>query len=513
MIAGGLCLAAVVGFFVVKTQYESKIRGNIEGFFASLPQPLNVTAENIDVSFLNKSVTLTNVKGTYTLTVNENGGSKTIPMVYTFDRITAAGINTDGFRENAGTARLFDSLVLANSRFTSPLAQSAVALYTFENVSGDARQLGTELAKALPVLMAANASPDFAQSEPEQKEFMSRLVGLLNAYETVTIGKSSFEVYEYSADIEDLKIDMKMRSGQAGTASLRKMSSIAGKDIAVTVNDVQVKMENLSIDEIILPSFVGFFNVLSENAVPDFKKLKDLFADQPFAVRNLRYQNLEVRSPNNGDAPLFNLGDAAFSYEIDSGHAIDVAFNRLDIPKSAVLNAVSIPEQALADIPDPVSFEGVLQLLATPQESGAQDIDCKKMFLKGNSLGEVSLSFAVNNLIGMPDPSGNEVKNFDLSLSDAGFSEAAFAVSGQFSGKTPEQARAAEVGSLRELLETDPDMPGKEIITGLASFLEKPGKSLRIVLAPPKPLSIGAIQALMLTDPSALGLTVTVSPE
>lgn len=517
LIAGVLCLLAVAGAFAVKMQYESKIRGDIEKALASLPQPLSATAGKIDVSFFNKSVTIANLKATYTMKIGKGDATQTLPIEYTVDRIEAAGINIDGFKEGAGAAKLLDSLVLVNTRFTSPQAQSFLARNEARDISGDASQLIAGIAKALPAILEIGASPDFGLSETEQKEFIAAFSGILKAYETVIIGESSIEGYQSTTDFDGTKVEIRMASGQAGKSTIRNMGPVTLKHLTAAVDGVQwVTLETISMGEIVLPSFVGFLDILSKGDIPDPQLLKGMFKDQTFALKNLRLKNLEARHPMLGDTPIFTLGEVDFSYVAETDHTVDFTFNDLGVPKAVIINGTGLPGAALANLPDTITFEGVIQQVAIPRETGAYDAECKKMFLKGSGLGEASLSFSIANLnalaflMRMPQP---QVKNFDLSLTDAGFSEAAFAVSGLFEGKTSELARAAEVASLRKTLEEDPETPGKEVIAGLADFLEKPGKSLRITMTPASPLSLEELEALALTDPAALGLTVTVTPD
>lgn len=517
LIAGVLCLLAVAGGFAVKMQYESKIRSDIEKALASLPQPLSAKAEKIDVSFFDKSVTIANLKATYTMKISVGDATQTLPMEYAIDRITATGINIDGFKEGAGAVKLLDSLVLVNTRVTSPQAQSYLARNELKDISGDASQVIAGIAKALPAILEVGASPDFELDETGQKEFIAALSGALKAYETVVIGVSSFEDYQSATDLDGTKIEIRLASGQAGKSTIRNMGPFALKGLTVAVDGVQcVAVESLSTGEIVLPSFVGFLDILSGGGAPNPQLLKDMFKGQTFALKNLRLKNLEARHPMMRDAPLFTLDEADFSYVAETAHTVDFTFTKLDVQKAVIAKGAGLPAAALANLPDTITFEGVIQQVATPRETGAYDAECKKMFLKGSGLGEASLSFSIANLnalaflMRMPQP---QVKNFDLSLTDAGFSEAAFAVNGLLEGKTSEQARATEVASLRESLEENPETPGKEVIAGMASFLEKPGKSLRIVIAPASPLSLEELETLALTDPAALGLTVTVTPD
>ena len=517
IIAGVLCLLAVAGFFVVKMQFESNIRGTIESTLAGLPQPLAAKAEEIDVSFSDKSVTLTNLKVTYTYSLKKGDSEETIPMDYTFDRITAKGINMDGFKEGAGTQKLVDSLVFVNAKFMSPLAQSHVGLYTFDNITGDFQQLYTEFAKALPVMMAANAKPEFAERQAEQRKLMDALAGILKAYETVHIDKSTFEDYQYAIDFEGTKVDVHFASGQSLDASMRKMGPVVLKNMTVKTKDVEVgKLDSLSMDEIILPSFAEFFKVLGQDAMPSRHILQGLLKGQTFVLKNLRMKNLETRHPLFKDTPFFTLADVDFSYTAETAHTIDFSFSNLNLPKSVLLRQSRLPAQTMAALPDVITLEGVMQQSATPKDEGAYDAECKKIFLKGTGLGEGTLSFAISDLnfmaVMMGMPSKAALKNFDLSLRDAGFSDVAFAINGLYSGKSGEEARAEEVASIREELEEDPDVMGKEIIAGFADFLEKSGNTLRIKVAPASPISLEDAHKALLSNPETLGLSVTVTP-
>lgn len=496
IIVGGLCLLALAAVFIVKQQYESKVQKDIETFLATLPEPWSAKAEKIEVSFFDKSVTLTNLKGTYTFTLPLNGKQESMPMDFTFDRVKATGVNVEGFEPGAGTVKLLDSLDFTNTAFISPLAQSSIESYSIEGISADFRLVADEIAKAAPTIMAANAVSDYPASNAEMNKMMGAFAGIFKAYETVTIKRFSFKNYKYALDFQGQKIDMFMGGAEAKEYSIRKLGYCSVTDVKASLNGTPVfSMESSSSDEMILPSFVRMFEVMAKNEYPSPNDLLASLKGQTFALKNMRIKNMVVQSPLEPGKTVFSLADTSFSYVAEDSHALDFSFGGLAVDRSLIAMANGLPAAPFSTLPDPVTLEGALALDVTAQPDGLSGLNVKKLFVKGPGLGEANLVSESGNINiqslmrGIPDTSVTQ-KNFELSVTDGGLSEVFFAVGGYMGGVSAEEARDAHVESLEEDLEDEDTKIGQEVLTALIEFLSKPGGTLKLVVAPPAPATI-----------------------
>lgn len=517
IIVGGLCLVALAALFIVKQQYESKIQKDIEAFLADLPKSWSAKAENIDVSFFDKSVTLTNLKGTYT--PPQDSGQESIPMDFAFDRIKAAGVNVEGFEPGAGTVKLLDSLTFTNATFNSPLAQSSIESYSIEGISADFQMVADEIAKAAPTLMAANAVSDYPASNAEIDKVMKAFAGIFKAYETVTVKRLSFKNYKYSLDFQGQKIDMSMGGADGKDYSIRRMGSCTLTDIRASLNGAPLfSLESGSIDETVLPSFVPMFETMAKSANTSPDELMASLKGQPFALKNMRFKNMTMRNPLEPDKIAFSLADTTLSYVLEGSHALDYSFNGLSIGREPIAMGIGLPDSALSSLPDPVTLEGRLTLDVNQQSDDLYGLNLKKLFLKGPGLGEANLTSEADNLNtqallqGIPDTS-TTLKNFDLSVTDDGLSDVFFSFSGIWTGSSAAEVRAHHVESLKEDLENEDTAVNKEVLTALIEFLAKPGGTLRFVIAPPAPATLDTyMEAFAKDDAASVGFSVTFTP-
>ena len=517
LIAGGACVILLAVIFGMKLRYEWKVQGAIEDALAALPQPLVVKAGNIDVSFFDKSVTLTDVKGSYTLTVPQNGADQSIPMEYTMASVAATGVNIDGFKEGAGVAKLLDSLTITDVAFTSPLAQATIDHYYLEGISADFAQLAAEIQKAMPALMEANAIASYPQSNEQTQKLMHGIAAILKAYETVQVKKFSTNNYAYSLSTEGMKVDMLMGSMEARDYSIRQMGPFSLKDVKASLNGVPfMEMEAVTTDGMVLPSFVALVEELAKTPYPSGDTLQATLKGQNFALKNLRFKGVTLRHPMQQDLTVFSLADSTFSYVAEDAHSMDFAFSNLNIAKPVVIQLARIPASVLAAQPEIISFEGAIQQQTKVKEPGSYDVAVKRAHIKGTGLGEASLALAASNInamaIMMGSPGNATLEKFEISLTDTGLSDVIFALDGMYSGSGAAELREQELAELREQLEEETSAAGKRILTGIITFLEKTGATLSIAIAPPAPAGVEKLSEAFETDSPDLGLSVTVTP-
>lgn len=515
--AGAICLVLLAAVFLTKLRYESKVQGEIENFLAALPQPLSMKAEKIDVSFFDKSVTLTNLKGSYTFPMPQGSGMESMPMDFTFGRIAATGVNIDGFNAGAGVAKLVDSLTFADVTAVSPLASSAVERYVMEGVSADFAKVAEEFTKALPALLKAGADKKLQADNEQVRQVMTGVAGILKAYETVAVQKASFTNYKYTLDVDGQKIDMSLDSVEARDYSIRKMGPFSIKNLKTAMNGTAfMEAASVTSDEILLPSFVPLLETFAANPVPSPNLMKEAFKGQTFAVKNLKVQGLAVRHPMNPETLIFSLGDTDFNYRAADSHDIDFTFSNLNIDKALLQQEMTLPPQALASLPDIIAIDGVIQQKITPKDLMSCDVALKKFSLRGTGLGEASLSFAANDInvmaMRMGSPGNASLQKADLSMTDGGLGDVLFAVKGMHSERTAREMRDREVASLRQSLEREETAGGKTLLTGIIGFLEKPGGTLRVAVEPSAPVTLPKLAEGFNTDPATIGFSVTVTP-
>jgi len=521
LIAGGAFVILLAVIFGMKLRYEWKVQGAIEDALAALPQPLVVKAGDIDVSFFNKSVTLTNVKGSYTLTVPQaaspDGADQSIPMEYTMASVAATGVNIDGFKEGAGVAKLLDSLTITGVAFTSPLAQATIDRYYLEGISADFARLAGEIRNAFPALMEANAIASYQQSREQTQELMHGIASILKAYETMQVKKLSLKNYAYSMNAEDAKVDMLMGSMEARDYSIRQMGPFSLNDVKMSLNGTPfMEMKAVTTDGMVLPSFVALVEELAKSPFPSQSVLQETLKGQNFALKNLRFKDITLRHPMQKDLTVFSLADSTFSYVAKDAHVMDFAFSNLNIAKSVIEQQAGIPASVLATQPEIISFEGAIQQQTKMKEPGSYDVAVKRAHIKGTGLGEASLALAANNInsmaIMMGAPGGAELEKFEISLTDKGLSDVIFALDGMHSGSNAAEQREQELADLREQLEEETSVAGKQILTGIIAFLEKTGATLSVVIAPPTPTGLDQLSEAFEAGSPDLGLSVTVTP-
>lgn len=508
-VGGGICLLAVVGLFVAKHQIESGLRKDIANFFATLPAPLSASVETIDVSAINKTITLRNIKGQYKNSGNDN-------MEFSIARVEAVGVNVDAFKKDVGTTTLAKSLTIIDSLCKYAGGEARMEREYLEDISGDGRLLLAELAKALPAITALQANPDFSGDHAAQTKAAGELAGVVRAYETFSIAKTQVTNYSYTIPVDDNTIRVVADSVDLQKYSLREMGPFSVTGIRATFDDTPfMKLDSITCDGVELPSFVGLLQALGKEEMASSNALQATLKDQPFALKNLRSKNLVLYDPETADRMLFSLGDTLLSYEARAAHTVETVCNGMSINRTLLEESGLLPDEALALLPKVVVFESAFRATAMKKEDDAYDIACNELRLKEPALGEITSAFSINNfhifalIMGAPGPAA--LKNFDVTVRDAGMLEFAFALATLGTGETPEALRAQAVAELAHTRDTLPNDTLKGLADAVGTFLERSGSTLKITIAPEKPLNLSALQAAALTSPEDLGLTYSAT--
>lgn len=504
LVAAGIAIVIAAGFFGLKMTYESKVRNAVENFLATLPEPLEATAGRIDVSFLDKSVVISDLAGKYT-------GKKLV--TFSIAKLSASGINADAFKEGAGTAHIADSLKIENVVYDSDFFTLKIDQYAYQNISGDLQRILNENIRAIPVFITMYADPAYFTSGREQKELFGHIAPLLEALETLSIGGVAMRGYSFSTPGDGT---VTVAEGVSGKYSLREIENMAFTNIAFTPAGSSAPVTLLGtvgIDGAALPSFAEPLKAISQGAAPS-AVFQTMLRGQKLALRNLHMKDMTIRDPENPGHALLTLAGFSFSYAADSSLDMDLGFDGLKIVRELLKN--DIPEEALALMPDPLSNSGAVKITATEQDGKLDTLECKKIAFKEDTLGNFSQSFAIRDLntmaflMGVPGPAA--LTSFDLTVTDTGASDVLYTALAAFNeNDTPERLR---METIRELPapESLPNDTLRELVAALRTFLEKPGGTFRMTLAPASPLALWELQATALTEPEKLGLTVSISP-
>jgi hypothetical protein len=509
-IVAGVVVLAAGGLFAVKNTYESKVRSGIENFLANLPQPIEAKAGKIDISFFDKSVVISD------LTVKDKGQDD---VTFSVAKIAATGINFDAAKEGAGTTEIAKTLVVEKCVYSSKLFNSVIDSYAYQNISGDLNRMINESVNATPAIIAAFTDPEYPTSQKKQLEFLSKMTPLIAASETLTIGNAAIKNYTYTIPVNGSKMTVSLAEATVGKYSLREMGNMVFKDTTCSMDGSSipfVRFESISMDSAELPSFEEMFKAISQG-MKSPTVLRTTLQGQKFALKNLRVKNMSVRDPKNMEQMLFSLDNSTFSYVADSAHDVDTRFDGLKMAK-ALLAEGGMPEDALALMPETLVYSGAMRIKATARgEAGASyDLNCEKIAFKEDTLGEFSLSLAIDDLnsialiMGMPGPAA--LKNFDLTVKDTGASNVLFTVkAAEGENQTAAALRAEAVKELPPQ-EQLPNDALRSLVGAVRTFIEKPGNTLRITLAPASPLNLQTLQSAALMTPDKLGLTASTTP-
>ena len=503
---GGICFIAVA-LFGGKVWYEGQIRNKIEATLASLPAPLTAKAERIDVSALEKSVTLTNLVCEYT---DESG-----KLTYSIASLAARGINFDAFKDGVGTTKLADSVLLRDLRVTSPFITASIASHTVSDIRGDYAQIKKATLAVLPELAQAYTSPVFAAERIHFENTFSQLGSLLKAYETLYIGNAVTEKYAYTMAVAQKTVSGIVERATVASYSMQKMGVAAIENITLSIDNAPLAhFDSITMDEATLPSLVNFFAEFEKRTTPSPTMVYEVLGGQPFLIKNLRLKGIHFFEPTDGGEQLFTLDTASFTYDAADSHNMDFVYSGLTVNKKSLVQA-ELPEEILTRFGDAVTFEGGTTLRMTPQKNDTFTLEYQTR-IHSSPLGSTSLSVDITNVtmdtVSQIPHGPIALKGVTLTVTDKGASDILLIVKAKNENKTPEEARADIIAELLSGGESLPNETLKDLVTTVATFIENSGQSLHLELAPVEPLRFAEVQAAIVMEPEKLGITATVAP-
>lgn len=501
-------LALGIGL-VVHQRYVASTRDRIADFLATLPEPINASAGNIDVSFFNRSVTLRDVTGSL------DGEDKA--HTFSVKTATISGLNLDALDKNAGVMQLAEKMEIRDVAVAGPLVTGSIDSYVLEGISGDFPLLLSEGAAVLPSLLDLAKNPE-ELSRRNGSALLGGVARLLRAYETVRIKKAVITGYAYSAAIDGETLGVKVEHAEVNDYSIRSLGRTIMHNLAATMNDVPVvSIAALGMDRGAFPSFVPF---LEETAfgLPPALLLRKLFRNELFEMKNLRCEGLAVRTPNAQDKPALTLSNATFSaFSAPAGDVeMDFSFTGLLLDKTIIADNKAVTPKALALFPDPFTLEGAFKMATASGKPNAFDLSVDRVNLKGPGLGEFNLDFkitdisALNPLMDLAEKTALTALN--LAMTDSGLMEIMFTVKGERMGTSAGEEREAALSRLAAEALTSSGPSQRALAEAVATFLKKPGGELRISLRPATPLTGSDLQQLPEKDPESIGLTILATP-
>ena len=226
------------GYFGTKVYMEKKMVADIERTLANLPGGFVLKAENIAVNSLSKSAVLTKVTGSGKV----NG--KTITL--SADSAESKGINLHAF-EKRGVTSLGDSLTLRNVKIAGAGVNVSIGLYQLEKVEGDFLAISEQSGKLSAIIKAGKAADRAKGAEGAKKAQADLLAAiqdgaLLDAFETLSIGKSRLENYAITMDTGPVKMNMSADLAESNGINLRAFKEQGVTNLIDSLNALNVKL-------------------------------------------------------------------------------------------------------------------------------------------------------------------------------------------------------------------------------------------------------------------------------
>jgi hypothetical protein len=527
-----LLILAAVGAAIIKTRMASVMRENIIKEMAALRDPFKLTAGNVQVSWLDSSVTLTDVKGEYK-------GASGVSFKLAADKIEAKGISTEIFSRNASTGviRIARQAAITGLTYETANLKASVGVIQYGEITGDLGRILNDI-REFPQYWAILENKKLLNEPPNRQKVFKFLSSALSSFETLRIDNVTARNYDVSSMLQETKIRVTIDSMRVHTYSLREIGAGNYSPIAVTVNDQLVcAIESLSWDNVKIPSFLELVVLLADAGVPAPERMKAVFQEQAFGLNNMRLKNVAANMHGDAKTPLFTLAHMALSYEADAVHSIKFDYSGLIVDKNRVQSAFDLSNDAAALLPPQIDASGGFETQINAGNFPLVAADCKNIALKEAGLGEVSVRFAVDNFYARTSHLGagpamelTEFKSFAASLVDSGASDVLFtaladeanndendrtnpdggvAVRPRF---TAESCRALVIAGLVRQRDTLPNRTLQEVANAGITFLTRSGSSLMLSVTPQEPANLGNLLRTALTEPERLNIKVAVAP-
>ena len=517
-----LCLVLVVSLAGCQDsgdkQWEQKQKAAIEGFLVATNS--TIKHDGLTVSAKDKSFTLKNVRGSFTVTVNEF-----VPVTkveYSAGQLKGTGVNfvdtvPSGAMNFAAKVALTNSTVKTSAITDNPLELSNTTAHydtlTFSDVKGDfstfkaiasANPLTLEQRKGLLSFSMAEMSYAGYSSIVEMTSFESLMQGKVNPENPAMTIKSSAKggwikdvnasgLGEHFAEATKIFVD---------NAEVVHIDKTGGKAIRVP----------------------GFAEAVIQEKLND-----DMIAKMNIELDTLYVDGVTISLPTGEKATLKYLDTSAKINREATSFA--VALKSLVLPSSMTDMAgaaILLVQQPLSSFhKQPLSFSGELNVAgALNADKTAADITVNKIALAEDNLGGFAITAKLLAALS-PDAGSTimidrmetpKISKFTLALKDTGLLEFLFGVAAA-SGHSPVQGMEGNPGVMRHMVASGLTMvcmqaapPFVDFCSDLAKYISEPNL-FELALAPEAPLSVEMEpEALMLQTPKTLGLTWKYTP-
>ncbi len=503
-IIAGIAALIAVGGYIGKTYYEQKMVKDIRSAMASVPAPYYLEADTVTVEAFSRSATITGVRGGMKSPEGDLEG--------TVERADVTGLNLSAFRKGQGNVQAAKTLTLRNTASKGLGIAGSVKLYELEDIKGDFARIYEEWAKAYPAYAEFSktlGSGKDAAAQSEAARNVKVFAGLVEALETMHIGRVKVEGYAIAMPFGGRTLSMNMESSEMRGYSLRRLGPGNLRNLTAALDGEAVfSLKECALDGAELPNYAKMLREMEDPAVSrDPSKL--LLAD-PIAVKKLRLTDMKVLK---GPLPL---SIAAINYDMNLGAKGESLSLVLDV-READMNRSDLlalsPELAAVQnsLPERLSLGAGVDCYVKKQDNGSADVSVKKLELSGKSMGRFFMAGDVSG-VRTKRPGSALVHGAMFSLADNGIVDMVFTMQTLGSDADPKAVRQQRAGQVEAQRAAFSDPSLQKLNADITAFLRQPGGTLAFNLNPQQPLSVTALQMAVMANPASLGITSSFTP-
>ncbi len=501
-------LAVAGGGYAAKSMMEKKMADDIANALANLPGGFTLKAETISVDVFSKSAVLSKIAGSGKI------GDEAVNL--SADSAEGAGLNLKAFKEK-GTTTLADVLTLRGVKASGSGIDFSAGLYHLEKVRGDFAALSEQGIKLWGIIHA-NQAATRANDKAALKKAEADLLAVLrddafsDAVSTLHIGKTRVEQYAVSMNMASPKfpngpkIAIRMDFSESSEYSATHCGPVLGRGIAVDMNGAPLlTLEEVSMQGADMPPYKDLMRMGDPGAKPSFSDMKMSFKD-------MKLKKLDVTLPVEGGGDLSLAGfDMSFAMDKGSG-ALALKLDRLDMPTALLLKGNPMAPVLRDKLPPRILASKDVDLTVTGKEKNVADVAIKTLNGSVRDLGAYALSADLLDIDTAGGRTESLLRKLDLSLTDAGAIRTAFAVQAALAGGDPVASRAELAALIEAQSATLPNRTLQEMAGNILAFLKQDGGTLRLTIAPEKPLSTRAMRRMILTQTDKLGIASSFTP-
>ncbi len=499
------------GGYFAKTMIEKKMAGDIETFLANLPAGYSMKAQSIKVDALSKSAVLTGLSGSGKI------GESGVAVTLTADSAEASGLNLNAFKEK-GVTTLADSLVLRNLKINGgDLFDAQVGMYQIDKMQGDFVALAEQSVKIWSIVRAgtnADKAGDKAASKKAQADLMAAFKdpAFFAALETVRVGRAATQNYAANftlpagKDFKGGKFGFLMDSSEGKDYSVGRCGPAFARGLKVTMNGAPLfSLDEMSVQGMDMPSHKEIMKMGETGDKPPFKDLR-------ISLKDLKLKKLDVVLPTeNKDA--ISMAAFGLSFTMDKGSgALALKVDQLDMPTALLVQDNPIALSVRELLPKRTLLDKDVDVVVTGKDKDVADVNIKKANASIKDLGAVAISGDILDIAMAGGRSDSLLRKLDISVTDQGAMKIIFTARAMMEGADADALRATLVALVEAQRDSLPNETLKSVLTSAAEFLKLPGGTVRLTIAPEKPVSTREARMLMMREPEKLGISSSFTP-